>query len=150
MASAGNSMSTTGPMTRETRPTPAAPGDSIEVSSRTVLIALSSTLALAGRASNGVPSAGGGGGVGEGVRATDDLADLLGDLGLTGVVRQPRVAADRLVGVVRRRLHGALARGELARRGHEHRVEHAALDVLRQQRVEHRRRVRLELVQRQD
>src|ERR671932_119708 len=95
--SAGNSMSTTGPMTRDTRPAPpdAAAG---ELSFRVAVIALSSA----------------GGGVGEGVRATDDLADLLGDLGLAGVVRQPGVPLDQFVRVVGRGLHRSLARGELA------------------------------------
>src|SRR3954454_8735087 len=130
--SAGNSMSTTGPMTRDTRPVPpdaACVADSLRVA----VIALSSA----------------GGRVGQRVRTADDLADLLRDLGLAGVVRQPGVGLDQLVGVVGGRLHGTLAGCELARRRHQQRVEDAALDVLRQQRVQHRCRVRLELVQRQ-
>src|SRR5688572_10166562 len=62
-----------------------------------------------------------GSGVLEGGRAADDLADLLGDLGLAGRVRRSRERLDELVRVVRRGLHRAAARGRLGGRGLEHR-----------------------------
>src|SRR5919199_6452080 len=94
MDSAGNSMSTTGPMTRDTRPAP-PDAAAVELSFRVAVIALSSA----------------GGGVGEGVRATDDLADLLGDLGLAGGVCPPGVPPYQFVRVVGRGLHRAPPRG---------------------------------------
>src|SRR5204862_8187195 len=88
-------------------------------------------------------------GVGERVHATDDLADLLGDAGLTGLVGDAGVLLDELLGVVRRRLHRLLPSGELRGRGLEQREEDAALDVLGKQRVQDLLRGRLELVERQ-
>ena len=46
-------------------------------------------------------------GSGERVGPADDLADLLGDLGLAGLVGLTAQGLDELFGVVRRRLHGA-------------------------------------------
>src|SRR3954451_18024367 len=146
IASAGNSMSTTGPITRDTRPVPAC-ADSVELSFRVAVIA---SLTLLDASSGGRASSRFGRGVRESVGTADDLADLLRDLRFASVVRQQCVAPDQLVGVVRRRLHRALPGGELAGRRHQQRVEHPGLDVPRQQRVEHGSGVRLELVQRQD
>src|SRR4051794_41940575 len=52
-----------------------------------------------------------GGRVGERVDATDDLADLLGNTGLAGLVGDSGVLLDELGGVVGRGLHRALAGG---------------------------------------
>ena len=87
--------------------------------------------------------------VGERVDAADDLADLLGDLGLAGLVGDAGVLHYQLVGVVGRRLHRALAGGELGRG----RLQQAVVDAaLRRTAAAARRappRRRLELVQRQ-
>src|SRR6476469_7027962 len=107
----GNSTSTTGPMMREIRPVP--PGAAASVFSVTVAVMVSLSLALGQRAG-----------------ATDDFADLLGDLGLAGLVRQAGVLLDELLGVVRGRLHRPLAGGELGRGGLEHAVEEPGVDVL--------------------
>ncbi|OEI69570.1 acetylglutamate semialdehyde dehydrogenase [Curtobacterium sp. ER1/6] len=85
----------------------------------------------------------------EGVGAADDLGDLLGDLGLTRVVRETGELADERVGVVTGGLHGLLAGGVLGSGRLQHGVEDAALDVHREQRVEDGVGVGLELVERQ-
>src|SRR5262245_22568471 len=121
--STGNSMSTTGPITRAMRPD--APSVAPVFFSSTVAVIVSTHLL------------GSGVGVGERVDATDDLADLLGDARLAGLVGDPGVLLDELLGVVRRRLHRLLPCGQLGGRGLEQREEDAALDVLGQQRVEH-------------
>src|SRR5690349_3759587 len=97
MASTGYSTSTTGPITRAMRPV-VPPAVSLVSSTVAVmsLLSLDSSFCL---------------GVRQGVHAADDLADLLGDAGLTGLVGHPGVLLDELVGVVGRRLHGLLARG---------------------------------------
>ena len=89
-----------------------------------------------------------GGGFGQGRRAADDLADLLGDLGLAGRVGLPGQALDQGLGVVGRRLHGPLSAGQLG----GGRLQQAGVDpaghVERQQLVQHRLGVGLEVVQR--
>src|SRR4051794_5506151 len=141
--SAGNSMSTTGPITRATRPTPGPAACSIETSLAVAVICLS--LRSCGAVPRWVCGSGG-----EGVGARHDLADLLGDLGLAGLVGQARVHAHQVLGVLRGGVHRALAGGQLGRR----RLQQAAVDpaahVHRQERVEHGLRRRLELVERQD
>src|SRR3954462_4849255 len=138
--SSGNSTSTTGPITRATRPT-APPLCSDRVSLIVAVISLTHSL-VGGSFAGGVR-------IGERVHAADDLADLLGDAGLAGLVGDPGVLLDQLFGVVGRRLHGLLTGRELGGRGLEQREEDPALDVLRQQLVEHRLRGGLELVERQ-
>src|SRR3546814_5827314 len=91
----GNSMSTTGPVTRATRPTTV-------VFSAVRLMASSLSLGLLARRQS--------------VGAADDLGDLLRDLGLARVVAQAGVVGDELVGVVAGRLHRLLRRGVLGRR----------------------------------
>src|SRR6476620_8846720 len=131
MPATGNSTSTTGPMMREMRPTPPTAWVSLRSLTDAVMVSLS--LALGQRAG-----------------AADDFADLLGDLGLTGLVRQAGVLLDELLGVVRGRLHRPLAGGELGRGGLEHAVEEPGVDVLGQQCVEHLLGAGLERVQRQE
>src|SRR5215470_15260873 len=116
--SRGNSTSTTGPITRTTRP---------------VAFLVAAVMSL-------ITSCG----CGECVGAADDLADLLGDLGLAGLVHLAGEASDQLVGVVGRRLHGAPAGGRLRGRGFQQRREQSRVDVPGQQRLG----VRLELVHR--
>src|SRR3954452_1553969 len=77
--SEGNSMSTTGPMTRAMRPVLPWP-DWVWVSSTVAVMSLTHSGLL------GSGSFGGGVGVGQGVHAADDLADLLGDAGLACLV----------------------------------------------------------------
>ena len=78
--------------------------------------------------------------------AADDLHDLGRDRVLAGPVHDPAERLDQLLGVVGGRLHRPLAEGVLGRRGVEQGGVDAGLDVARQQRVEDRRRVGLELV----
>src|SRR5690625_6724540 len=98
MASVGNSMSTTGPMTRATRPTPGCP---LVWPAGSVAVAVMSLSLRSTRGSPGGLCVGqwavrvGRSRCGERVRARHDLADLLGDLGLAGLVGQPGVHADR-------------------------------------------------------
>ena len=82
----------------------------------------------------------------EGLGAADDLHDLGGDGVLAGAVHDPAERLDQLFGVVGGRLHRPLAEGVLGRRGVEQGGVDAGLDVARQQRLEDRRRVGLELV----
>src|SRR5690348_3078143 len=100
-------MSTTGPMTRATRPVPPA----LWVSGVSVTVAVMCVVPLRSVFRCSSDACGG-----ERVGAADDLADLLGDLGLAGLVGQPGVEADEVLGVVRRRLHRALSGGLLAGR----------------------------------
>src|SRR5687767_8324804 len=118
-------MSTTGPITRATRPVP-GPLVCSTVDSTVVAVILAS-LRWAGGSSGGESFrvCSGRQGVGPG----DDLADLLGDVRLTCLVGQSGVRADQVLGVVRRRVHGPLTGSELGRGGVEqHRVD-ALLDV---------------------
>src|SRR6478736_2989495 len=128
--SCGNSMSTTGPVTRATRPT------AVAVFSAVRLMASSLSYGLFARRQS--------------VGAADDLGDLLRDLGLASVVAQARVVGDEVVRVVAGGLHRLLRRGVLRGRRLEKRVEHAALDVHREQRIQHDAGLGLELVQRVD
>src|SRR6476660_10428077 len=139
--STGNSMSTTGPMTRAIRPP--VPSVAVLFSSAVAVMSLNSLTVrrwLFGRSV----------GVGQGVHATDDLADFLGDARLPGLVGDTGVLLDELFGVVRGGLHRPLPRRQLGGRGLQQREEDAALDVLREQGVQHLVRRRLELVERQD
>src|SRR6478752_6282830 len=124
--SCGNSMSTTGPVTRATRPTTA-----VSVFSAVRLMASALSCGLFARR--------------ESVGAADDLGDLLRDLGLASVVAQAGVVGVELVRVVARRLHRLLCRGVLGSRRLEEGVEDAALDVHRQERIQHDARLGLEL-----
>src|SRR5690242_11041888 len=110
-------MSTTGPVTRATRPTP--PSVASTACDFLVAVAMVSLpVVLLSRT--------------EGVSAAHDLGNLLGDLRLARVVRKAGVVADELVGVVARRLH-RLLRGGLLRGGRlQQCVEDAALDVDRE------------------
>src|SRR5919201_6310107 len=83
-SSGGNSTSTTGPITRTTRPSGCSSAISL----------------LQARA-------------GEGLRPADDLHDLGGDLVLPGAVRLPGQDLHQLLGVVGRGLHRASAGGVL-------------------------------------
>src|SRR5688572_14572607 len=131
----GNSMSTTGPMTRAIRPVLPAP-DWVWVSSAVAVIVFSLTHGVRCCLRYG-GLVGGGVGVGQRVHGTGDLADLLGDAGLAVLVGVLGVLLDQFFGVVGRGLHRLLAGGQLGRRGLEQREEDAALDVLGQQLVEH-------------
>src|SRR6266576_5396696 len=62
---------------------------------------------------------------GEGVRAGDDLEDLLRDLGLAGAVQREREVVDQLTGVLRGVPHRGHLRGE--ERGR--RLEQRAVDL---------------------
>src|SRR5919112_6895725 len=109
-------MSTTGPITRAMRPTPVEP----------VVVAVSSIVVLIASLTPGLS-------VGEGVDATDNLADFLGNTGLSGLVGDAGVLLDELVGVVGRGLHRLLAGGHLRGGRLEQGEEEPALDVLREQ-----------------
>src|SRR6187551_832908 len=117
----GNSTSTTAPITRTTRP--------VRVVVAVALMSLITSCATGKRGG-----------------ATDDLADLLGDLGLTGRVRLPAERFDQLFSVVRRGLHRRPPGGRLGSRRLQQSGEQPRLDVLRQQRAEERLGVRLEVV----
>src|ERR1700761_8064033 len=93
-----NSTSTTGPITRTTRP---------------VLVLVSFSIKAVMSLFASCRS--------EGVGAADDLADFLGDLGLASLVRQSGVSPDQFGGVVAGRLHrpppgGRLRGGRLQQR----------------------------------
>src|SRR5262245_37505903 len=128
MASRGNSASTTGPMTRTTRP-------AAVVSGRLGV----STVVISGFTSR----------CGERVRAADGFTDLLRDRGLPRGVHLPGQILDHFFRVVGRALHGPTPGRRLARRRVDQRGVDARVDVLGQQRVEQRLRIRLELVRRQ-
>src|SRR5689334_3694178 len=132
--SEANSMSTTGPMTRAIRPT--LPAAEAAVSVAVAVISLTSPSLLAG------------GGVGKRVDASDDLADFLGNTGLSGLVGDTGELLDQLFGVVRGGLHRLLAGGELRGRGLQQRQEDPTVDVLGKKCVQHLLRARLELVER--
>src|SRR4051812_14466608 len=147
IASRGNSTSTTGPVTRATRPV--APWV-CEVDGRSSVTVMVCSPALPmfweyvwGRSVVGA-------GRHERVGTADDLADLLGDLGLAGLVGLPREVLGQLLGVVGRRLHRPAAGCGLRGRRLEHRRVDPGGDVLRQQRVEQRLGGRLELIRRRD
>src|SRR3954447_19039473 len=98
MLSGANSTSTTGPMTRTTRPVP--PPLCVEVPSSTVAVILHSHSLFASFC--------------QGFGAADDLHDFLRDLCLAGRVCVPGERLDQLVRVVTGRLHRPLACGLLA------------------------------------
>src|SRR4051794_25053946 len=134
IASRGNSTSTTGPVTRTTRPA-AVVCELVERSSVTVI---SSALLPLGLGGSCCGTCGSVAGVRQDQRvgAADDLADLLGDLGLAGLVGLPGEVLRELFGVVRRGLHRP-APGSGFRGGRlEHRRVDPGGDVLRQQGVE--------------
>src|ERR1700728_4450743 len=105
--SAGNSTSTTGPMTRTTRPVPSDVAASGVFSS---VVVMACSLTPCGRLC-------------QRVSAPDDLADFLGDLGLPGLVSLQRKLVQQVIGIVRRRLHGPAPGGDLGRRRVQQRVE---------------------------
>src|ERR1051326_4006877 len=107
MCSAGNPTSTTGPMTRATRPVPTAASPLSAVFSTVAVMCSSLTLCAC---------------VGQGVGAAHDLADFLGDLGLPGVVRLAGQGLEEIVRVVGGRLHGPGPRGQLGCCCPQHRV----------------------------
>src|SRR3954452_16662236 len=149
IASRGNSTSTTGPVTRTTRPLAPWVCEVVGRSSVRVICAVllpCGAVLWVDRGSGSVVGAG----RHEGVGAADDLADLLGDLGLAGLVGLPREVLRKLLGVVGGRLHRPAPRRRLRGRGLEHRRVDPGGDVLRQQRVEQRLRGGLELVGRRD
>src|SRR3712207_626352 len=94
--STGNSTSTTGPITRDTRPTPPLVAASGFFSATAVLIVF-------------FLSVGGRGGLGERRSTTHDLGNLLGDLGLAGLVGLAGEPLDQLLCVVGGGLHRLLA-----------------------------------------
>src|SRR6516225_3449030 len=111
MCSAANSTSTTGPMTRATRPVPAAVSPLSAVFATVAVMCSSLTCCARG---------------GQRAGAADDLADFLGDLGLPCVVRLTGQRLEQIVRVIGGRLHGAPARGQLGRRRLQQRVEDPA------------------------
>src|SRR6478736_6484947 len=129
-------MSTTGPMTRATRPTTTSGVDSAAGALAVLVGVMVSRFRSRSRR--------------ERIRARDDLADFLGNLCLARRVGEPGVVADDFLGVRHRGVHGALTVRELrGGRLEQDRVD-AGLDVSRQQRVENVLRARLEVVQRGD
>src|SRR3954466_8363352 len=119
MSSGPNSTSTTGPITRTTRPVPPCAVDDCSVAVAVMRHSLSVLSFL-----------------GQGFGAADDFHDFLGDLRLPGGVGVTGELLDELVRVVGGRLHRPLPGGLLARRRIEHGREDARLDVARQPRVE--------------
>src|SRR5690606_39758377 len=99
-----NSTSTTAPVTRATRPVPAAGVSTVSTASAVISL---------------FPRCG----VSERVGATDDLADFLGDLGLASLVHLLGEHLHQLVGVVRGGLHRAPPRGLLRGRRLQQRRE---------------------------
>src|SRR4051812_15752548 len=108
IASRGNSTSTTGPVTRTTRPV-ACVCWVVGRSSVTVICTALLPSGCGGVASSGraCPASVGRAGGDQRVGAADDLADLLGDLGLSGLVGLPGEVLGQLLGVVGGRLHRA-------------------------------------------
>src|SRR3978361_714808 len=149
IASRGNSTSTTGPVTRTTRPAAWV----CWVFGRSSVTVICSALLPSGCGGSccGGSCCGTCGSV-AGVRrdqrvgAADDLADLLGYLALAGLVRLPGQVLRQLLGVVGRRLHRPAARRRLRGRCLDHGCVDPGGDVLRQQRVEQALGRRLELV----
>src|SRR6187551_1239885 len=92
MASAGNSMSTTGPMTRATRPTPS--GCSASFAAGAFLAGALAVLAVGVMVSRFRSR-----GRRERSCARDDLADFLGDLRLARRVGEPGVLTNDVFGV---------------------------------------------------
>src|SRR3954467_12679401 len=142
IASRGNSTSTTGPVTRTTRPL-AAPVGGVE--GRSSVTVMCPALVPGGGSVRGKRSVVGAGRH-EGVGAADDLADLLGDLGLAGLVGLPREVLRKLLGVVGGRLHRTSPRCRLRGGRLQHRRVDPRGDVLRQQGVQQPLGRRLELV----
>src|SRR5262245_53043380 len=126
-SSGGKSTSTTGPITRITRPCDRPPPFS------SVISRLPSVGSLAGSRA-------------QCFGAADDLHDLGGDLRLPGLVRPPRVHLDQLLGVLGRRAHRPAPGGVLGRRRLQQRVVHPGLHVSREQRGEQGVGIRLEHV----
>src|SRR4051812_38479986 len=143
IASRGNSTSTTGPVTRTTRPLAAPVG---EVDGRSSVTVMCAALLPCGCLAYVWGRSVVGAGRHERVGAADDLADLLGDLGLAGLVGLPREVLRELFGVVGGRLHRPAPGRGLRGRRLQHRGVDPRGDVLRQQRVEQRFGRRLELV----
>src|SRR5215469_6857595 len=120
MSSTENSTSTTGPITRATRPVPSpAACPAAACSAVAVMISLTPDR------------------LGERVRTADNLADFLGNLGLPRLVGVSGELLEQFVGVVSGRLHRPPPRRDLGGRRVDQRVEHPAFHVPRQQRVKH-------------
>src|SRR4249919_1526155 len=120
ICSAPNSTSTTGPVTRATWPTSAAPSRPPPVAEFSVVAVICPSLAPCER-------------LGQRVGAPDDLADFLGDLGLPGLVGLAGELLEQVVGVVGGRLHGPPPGRDLRGGGLQQRVVDPALHVPRQQ-----------------
>src|SRR5215467_8936450 len=119
MFSALNSTSTTGPMTRATRPGCASVAASPPAAALSAVVVMMNSLFPCG-------------GLGQRVGAADDLADFLGDLGLSCLVGLKRELLGQLVGVVGGRLHGPPPGRDLRGGGLQQRVVDPALHVPRQ------------------
>src|SRR3712207_2500628 len=101
IASRGNSTSTTGPVTRTTRPAAVV----CEVVGRSSVTVICTALLPLGLRWSGKGGSVVGTGRDQRVGSADDLADLLGDLGLTSLVGLPGQVLGQLLGVVGGRLH---------------------------------------------
>src|SRR6188472_4013951 len=119
ISSGANSTSTTGPMTRTTRPVPPSVGPSVWVFS---MVAVMCFCSLSCR--------------GQRLGATHDLHDFLRDLCLARGVGGAGVALHQLVRVVTGGLHRTPAGRRLGRGRLEQCVPDPALHVTRQQRIE--------------
>src|SRR5215467_8273712 len=109
ICSVGNSTSTTGPVTRATwpvRPASTSPPPAAVFSTVAVIV---TSLAPCER-------------LGQRVRAANDLADFLGDLGLAGLVSFTGELLEQIVRVVGGRLHRPSARCDLRCRAFQQRV----------------------------
>src|SRR5580700_4324099 len=133
-SSVENSTSTTGPMTRATRPVPSG-ASSPPASEVFSTVAVMSSLFPCD-------------GLGQRVGSADDLAYFLGDLGLPGLVGLAGKPLEQVVGVVGGRLHGPAAGRDLRRGRLEQRDVDAALHIPRQERVQHGLWRGLEFIQR--
>src|SRR5450755_446543 len=143
-ASGGNSTSTTGPKIATTHPSLSSVwGSAVAVMTAGAPGVSSGLVVVLGVVRVGVRVTGA---LAQRFRATDDLHDLGRDRVLTGPVHAAAVREDQLLGVVGSGFHRALAGGVLRRGGIEQRRVHPRLGVAREQRLENRFRVRLELV----
>src|SRR5215468_12655695 len=124
ICSVANSTSTTGPMTRATCPTRAAPSP---VAWFSWVAVISTSLAPCDC-------------LGQRVGAPDDLADFLGDLRLACLVGLAGELLQQFVGVVGGRLHGAPPRRDFGGRALQQRVVEPVLHVPGQESIQNGRR----------